>query len=194
MSRSSTEPHGLWDEALRPTAPSPPSGWTPSGMGSAVGSHLVDVHDHLRHELARLLEAIDQVREGRATTADARQVMSELTLSQHDWAVGAYCARYCSVVTQHHGIEDAAVFPHLRAANPELAPVIDRLQDEHVAIHGVLVEVDRLLVEYMGSTGDVVMLQAAVGVLAEALVSHLAYEEHEVIPSLQRFGMFPGQV
>ena len=63
-----------------------------------------------------------------------------------------------------------------------------------MAIHGVLVEVDRLLVEYMGSTGDVVTLQAAVVVLAEALVSHLAYEEHEVIPSLQRFGMFPGQV
>ena len=43
-----------------------------------------------------------------------------MTMRQNDWTLGAYCASYCRVVTGHHSLEDAEVFPHLGARTPAL--------------------------------------------------------------------------
>ncbi len=39
------------------------------------------------------------------------------------------------MVTTHHTLEDIGVFPHLRRADPQLGPVLDRLVEEHHVIH-----------------------------------------------------------
>lgn len=185
--------HDLWDESARPQAPEPPAGHRYHPQGPAVGAHLVDVHDHLRAELAQLRDVVRQVEQGRASAGEAREVLQELTLKQNAWALGAYCAGYCRLLTQHHTLEDRAIFPHLRAAEPGLEPVVDRLEEEHVVIHGVVEQVDRALVTAVTS-GDLEPVRAAVDLLTDALLSHLSYEEHQLVEPLARHGMFAGQL
>ncbi len=184
----------LWDTSARPVAPPAPPGHVYSARGLAVGRHLADVHDHLRQELDQIREMLGQVKRGRMTAGEARAVLNEMTMRQNNWALGAYCAAYRSMITQHHGLEDRAVFPHLRRAEPGLIPVIDRLEQEHVIIHEVVEGVDRALVRLVTSPDDVTDLQAAVDALTEALRSHLAYEEQHITGPLSRVGFFPGQV
>ena len=117
-----------------------------------------------------------------------------MALRRNDWTLGASCSRYCGVVAQHHGIEDAAVFPHLLRSEPGLGPVIERLTDEHRVIHDAIQDVDRALVHHIAHPGDFERIQAAIDLLTDALLSHLSYEEHEIVEPLARLGFHPGQV
>jgi iron-sulfur cluster repair protein YtfE (RIC family) len=181
--------HGLWDEQTRPSSQQEPGAGNP-----AVGRHLVDVHDHLRAELARVRDVVEQVRRGRLDAGAARDAIAEMTLRQNDWTLGAYCASYCRLLTQHHGLEDASVFPHLREADPRLGPVLDRLEQEHDVIHAVLEGLDYALVEYVRDPTNAAALDEAVQLLSDTLLSHLAYEERELVPALSEHGFFPGQL
>jgi hypothetical protein len=180
----------VWDEDSRPTGPvpDPDRAYTPHEQAS--GRHLVDVHDGLRAELARLRELIDQVTTGRTDPRAARDHINQMTIRQNNWTVGAYCESYCRIVTMHHTLEDRGVFPHLRAADPRLAPVIDRLEQEHVAIHGVLEEVDRALVAFVSAPDGDKQLAEVADLLTDTLLSHLAYEERELVEPLARLGFY----
>ncbi|HEY1320588.1 MAG TPA: hemerythrin domain-containing protein [Streptosporangiaceae bacterium] len=184
----------LWDESSRPSAPPPPPDTAYTAHGRAVGSHLIDIHDHLRNELTQLRDLIDQVRNGAASAGQARSALNEMTMRQNDWALGAYCASYCRIVTGHHSLEDEAIFPYLRASEPGLAPVIDRLADEHKVIHQVLGDVDKALVDLLRNPGDFTGLQRAADILTDTLLSHLAYEEGQLIEPLARHGFYAGQM
>jgi hypothetical protein len=117
-----------------------------------------------------------------------------MALRQNDWAVGAFCARYCGIVTQHHGLEDDAIFPHLVRSEAALGPVVDRLREEHLAIHDAVQAVDRALVDHINRPQSYDGIQAAIDFLTDALRSHLSYEEHEIVEPLARHGFYPGQV
>jgi hemerythrin-like domain-containing protein len=184
--RLSTE--AVWDETTRPTGPAPEPERTYRPHERAAGQHLVDIHDHLRAELRQLRDLVEQVTSGVAEAVDARDHIHQMTIRQNNWTVGAYCVSYCRVVTTHHTLEDVSVFPHLRRADPALAPVIDRLKAEHAAIHEVLERVDRALVAFVAGPDGVKALTAAVDLLTDALLSHLAYEERELIEPLSRLG------
>jgi len=186
--------HGRWDESTRPVGPPAQKGYVYTDRAKAVGRHLVEVHDHLRQELSQVRDLLRQVKQGSMTAGRARAVLNEMTMRQNNWTLGAYCAAYCSMLTQHHGLEDRAIFPHLRRADPGLVPVIDRLEQEHVIIHGVVEDVDRALVNLVRHPGEFTELQEAVDVLADTLGSHLAYEEQQITEPLARHGFFPGQV
>jgi hemerythrin-like domain-containing protein len=115
-----------------------------------------------------------------------------MSLRQNNWTLGAYCQSYCGFVNGHHSLEDASVFPHLRRADPAVAPVLDRLQHEHAAIHGLLDRVDGALVALVRE-GDGVALdrvEKALDELADRLLSHLAYEERELRGPLARHGFY----
>ena len=184
----------VWDETTRPTRPAPSRGTGYSRLGRYIGGHLIEVHDHLRAELARVRELVRQVREGAIDAGGARSVINEMTLRQNDWALGAYCASYCRFVTGHHILEDEAVFPHLRAREAGLGPVIDRLTYEHKLIHQVLTDVDQALVEHLRNPTDLAGLQQAVDLLTDTLLSHLAYEEAQLVEPLARHGFYDGQL
>jgi hemerythrin-like domain-containing protein len=92
-------------------------------------------------------------------------------------------------VTTHHTLEDQSLFPHLRDADPRLAPVIDRLEQEHHAIHDVLEGVDRALVALVSGPDGMAGLRAAVDLLSDTLLSHLAYEERQLIEPIARLGV-----
>jgi hypothetical protein len=183
-----------WDEAGRPTVTPPSSdGAGYSDIGRAVGQHLVDVHDHLRGELLQLRELIEQLRAGTADAGLVRGFINQMTIRQNSWTVGAYCASYCRIVTQHHSMEDEGIFPHLRSHEPALGPVLNRLAEEHLIIHGVLESVDAAFVAYLGDL-DFTGLDEAIQALDHTLLSHLAYEESQLVEPLARHGFYPGQV
>ena len=139
-------------------------------------------------------DLVEQVKAGALGVGDARSAINEMTMRQNDWTLGAYCASYCRVVTGHHSLEDAEVFPHLRRADPGLAPVIDRLHEEHLVIHDVLEEVDAALGRLRRRLERLTALEDALDLLSDTLLSHLAYEEQQIVEPLARLGFYAGQL
>jgi alkanesulfonate monooxygenase SsuD/methylene tetrahydromethanopterin reductase-like flavin-dependent oxidoreductase (luciferase family) len=183
-----------WDEATRPHRPESGPEVAYTDRGRLVGRHLIEVHDMLRAELGELRGVLAQVREGALSAGEARSALNEMTLRQNDWTLGAFCARYCGVVAQHHGLEDEAVFPHLARSDEGLKPVIERLADEHLVIHDAIQAVDRALVDHINHPEDYEPIQAAIDFLTDSLLSHLSYEEYELVEPLARLGFYPGQL
>jgi Hemerythrin HHE cation binding domain len=91
-------------------------------------------------------------------------------------------------------MEDDAIFPHLASAEPSLPPVIQRLTDEHLVIHDAIQEVDKALVQHINHPKDFDAIQAAMDFLTDSLLSHLSYEEVELVEPLARLGFYPNQV
>jgi hemerythrin-like domain-containing protein len=183
-----------WDDSTRPRRDRSGPVVTYTEQGRRVSKQLIDVHDVLRGELTELRDILRQVRDEAMPAGDARAALNEMALRQNDWTLGAFCARYCSEVAQHHALEDAAVFPHLASREPQLKPVIDRLTEEHLVIHDAIQEVDRALVQHMTRPDNHDAIQDAIDYLTDALLSHLAYEEQELVEPLARLGFYPDQV
>lgn len=180
----------VWDESTRPTVPPPDTDRVYAAHEQAAGRHLVEVHDHLRAELAKVRSLIDEVTAGTMDPGAARSHINLMTMRQNNWTLGAYCESYCRFVTTHHTLEDQSVFPHLRRRDALLAPVIDRLEEEHHAIHDVLEGVDRALVALVTEPDGIRALHAAMDLLTDTLLSHLSYEERELVEPLARFGFY----
>jgi hypothetical protein len=179
----------LLDESERPTGPALDPSRTYSTYQLQSGQHLIDVHDHLRAELEQIRDLVEQVAAGSTGVGQARSHINTMTMRQNNWTLGTYCESYCRLVTTHHSLEDASLFPHLRRADPELAPVVDRLEAEHRIIHDVLEGVDKALVALVDGSGNIDGLRAAVDLLDDTLLSHLSYEERELVEPLARLGV-----
>lgn len=182
-----------WDESTRPTAAQPDDA-APTSSGASAGQHLVEVHDHYRSELAQLRDVLDQVRAGSLGAGAARSELNQMAVRANTWVLGSVCQSYCLALTQHHSMEDAAVFPHLGSQDHGLSAVVERLGQEHRAIHNLLESVDAALVDLVTAPDDLTAVQAAVDALTEALLSHFTYEERELVGPLSRHGFYAGQV
>ena len=88
----------------------------------AWGEELRAVHDLLRRGLQA---ARDQVEDGGTAGPPA----AELRL---------YCRGFCAALAGHHRSEDGALFPEVLAARPDLAPVVQRLSQDHSMIDHLL--------------------------------------------------------
>ena len=84
----------------------------PATTGARVNHrNLVAIHDHLRSELEQIGQAVRQVAAGELQPVAARSLISRMTLRQNHWTLGSFCASYCRIVTIHHAVEDAHMFP-----------------------------------------------------------------------------------
>jgi alkanesulfonate monooxygenase SsuD/methylene tetrahydromethanopterin reductase-like flavin-dependent oxidoreductase (luciferase family)/hemerythrin-like domain-containing protein len=180
----------LWDESTRPSGPEPDLGTAYSELGVAAAQDLVDVHNMLRAELTQIHDLIEQVAAGTIRASAARSEINAMTIRQNNWTLGSFCESYCRIVTLHHSLEDQQMFPHLRDGDPRLAPVIDRLEEEHHTIHDVLEDVDRALVSLVAGSDDVAALRASFDLLSDTLLSHLAYEERTLLEPIGRLGLW----
>ncbi len=180
-----------WDESTRPTGPVPDPARVYTAEEQAAGRHLIDVHDHLRAELDQLRNLVEQVAAGDTNAAAVRSYINRMTIRQNNWTLGTFCETYCRTVTMHHTLEDRSVFPHLRHSDEQLAPVIDRLEEEHRQIHDLLERVDRALVALVADEDDGIdRVDSAMNLLTDALLSHFSYEERELIEPLARHGFY----
>ena len=187
--RHSTD--SAWDESTRPRGPQPDPARRYTADQQAAGRHLIDVHDGLRSELARLRDMVEQVAAGHRNPAAVRSFVNRMTIRQNGWTLGAFCASYCRIVAGHHTLEDRSVFPHLRNADTELAPVIDRLEQEHEVIADLLERVDQAMLALVTNEEDgMAKAQAVMDLFTDALLSHLSYEERELVEPLARLGFY----
>jgi hypothetical protein len=179
----------VWDESARPLAPTPDPAATYGEFDRSFARDLVAVHNHLRAELTQLRDMISQVAAGSLDVATARTEINKLTMRQNQWTVGAYCESYCRLVGLHHTLETTQLFPGLSRLDRRLAPVTARLDAEHEIIAGLLSRVDAALVALVTDpVRGMPALQSAVDLLTDALLSHLSYEEHQLLEPLARFG------
>ncbi len=173
------------DEEKRPHVP-PTTGAPVTPVGRESQETLLQVHEHLRTELAEIREAAAQVAAGSMDPAAARTLLNRMAMRQNYWTLGAFCAQYCRVVSIHHTIEDYQMFPSLRREEKALGPVLDRLHWEHEVIAEQIDRVDRALVAMMNDPAKITEVQRAADELEAMLLSHLAYEEDQLLGPLGR--------
>jgi hemerythrin-like domain-containing protein len=125
--------------------------------------------------------------------AELEAELRELKTAGPLWQLKVNCLRYCRVVHLHHGLEDAMLFPALREADPDIGPVVDRLEADHRRVSDLLDAVEaaaaRLTAADEDARADVVVTLDA---LHGHLLEHLDYEELRAGPVLRRLERIPG--
>jgi alkanesulfonate monooxygenase SsuD/methylene tetrahydromethanopterin reductase-like flavin-dependent oxidoreductase (luciferase family) len=192
---SPDEVHRFADETAPAVRELAEGGETPPAAAATThagaGAHLVEVHDALRAELARLRDLVGQVSAGTTNAQAVRSFINRMAIRQNNWTLGTFCETYCRTVTHHHTLEDRSIFPHLRASDPALEAVIERLEQEHEVIAELLERVDQALVALVGSAGDgIERVTQAMDELAAALLAHFTYEEEQLTGPLDRHGFY----
>jgi iron-sulfur cluster repair protein YtfE (RIC family) len=158
----------------------PPTG-QPGTPGEALLRELQMVHDMVRHDLAVCRALADEVAAGVAPEQVHARITS-LRTSGPLWKLRVNCLYYCRVVHTHHRIEDATLFPAVRRTNPELGPVVDRLEADHKRVSHLLDEVEdgAEALENHDDTAARTRLVAALNDLAGDLLAHLEFEEEAI--------------
>jgi hemerythrin-like domain-containing protein len=97
-------------------------------------------------------------------------------------AMLCYIAEYPE--RQHHPKEEALLFPAVRAARPELSPVLNRLGHEHAAGDHLLCRLERALTawECLGESRAPAFI-ALLDDYVRYYLSHMQIEEREVLPA-----------
>lgn len=150
----------------------PPNLLNDDGTAS-MATMLMLSHHAFRRDIARLIRAVDQIKAGDVSRADALR---------NEWATS-----YRQALHGHHTMEDAHIFPDIKSKHPDLASVIDTLTEQHHRI-------DPLLEKGDAAFADLAHPENAEGVLQElhALIrEHLAFEEAQITPSLRDNTEFP---
>ncbi|MFD8193526.1 nitroreductase/quinone reductase family protein [Streptomyces wuyuanensis] len=136
----------------------------PPNMGTtSMGEAIKAVHDAFRRELALIRDEI---------AATGPRLGAQLRIN---------CLTLCQGLHNHHTGEDTALFPFLAGRYEELAPVTDRLREEHGKIAALLDELRRVVTADGAEPG---LVQAEVERLTVELETHLTYEEEQLIPVL----------
>jgi iron-sulfur cluster repair protein YtfE (RIC family) len=159
-------------------------------VGDAFFEELLWVHGMIRQDLETVRELAAQVSGGLAPADAAAQVRS-LAANGPLWALKVNCLHYCRFVHGHHRLEDVALFPAIRDAEPDLAPVVDRLEADHRRVAEQLDEVEAAVAALSADDGERSRVVDALSVLAEDLLAHLEREEEGIGPVLRRMDRHP---
>ncbi|RBQ17916.1 nitroreductase family deazaflavin-dependent oxidoreductase [Spongiactinospora rosea] len=132
----------------------------------SLGEMLRKVHDSFRTELVIIRKEI---------AASGPTLGAQLRVN---------CLTVCQSLSIHHGHEDNGMFPALDRSNPELAPALARLREEHEVIARLL---DDLKAVLAADAPEPAVLAGEVERLTTELLAHLDYEEEQLIPALDAF-------
>ena len=99
---------------------------------------------------------------------------------------GNLCGGTCDMLTAHHSIEDAWIFPELHDRSDGLRAVVDRLIMEHGVIHQMLVDMEKAAVALIESpnAGQFDNLRSIFETLEAFVMSHFGYEQTELEEAL----------
>ena len=154
--------------------------------GASLFDELLWVHGMIRRDLDTVRDLAGAVTNG-TPAAEIQAELEELKTNGPLWKLKVNCLHYCRFVHSHHGAEDAMLFPALRAANPDLAPVIDRLEADHRRVSDVLDEVEEAARELSAEAEAESRARVAVALdgLADNLLEHLDFEEENVANTMR---------
>lgn len=160
------------------------------------GEHLVReltwVHSLLRNDLGRLRVLADRVAAD-ATPESIRAEIRELQTTSPLWKLRVNCLAYCRFTHSHHTHEDVSLFPALRAFDPALESVVDRLEADHRLVSDILDRIEagaeRLTDDDTPATRREIIDSLAA--LAQHLLAHLDYEEDAISPTLRQWSTWP---
>ncbi|MEU3300277.1 nitroreductase/quinone reductase family protein [Streptomyces sp. NPDC006678] len=160
----------------------------PNTNTTSMGEAIKVIHDGFRRELALIRQEIMDAGPG---------LGAQLRIN---------CLTLCQGLHNHHTGEDTALFPYLAGQDEELAPVLDRLRQEHEKIAALLSDLREVVAPdgtayaaadasadasanpagdgSAGGGADPTFVLAEVERLTEELEAHLRYEEEELIPAL----------
>jgi hypothetical protein len=160
-------------------------------QGKALFQELLWVHGAIRRDLATVEELAAEVVAG-LPAEEARERIEALKTGGPLWQLKINCLRYCRFVHMHHNAEDTLFFPRLRAANPGVAPVIDKLESDHRVVSDLLDEVEAAAAQLDGDdSASRERLAAGLRSLAKELLVHLDYEEQEAGPTIRSLTRHP---
>jgi hemerythrin-like domain-containing protein len=141
----------------------------------AAGRQLLTGHRELRAQLSALRAALDEengLTEAVRGTGDRASLVQQLR---------ARCLEYCLGLHHHHTMEDGA-FPVFEQRYPEIAPVIERLREEHRQVAAGLDRLSKLVENDDGQ--DLTWLRAELERTVAGLEEHFVYEETYLLPAL----------
>ena len=164
----------------------------PQPAGEAFFKELLWVHRMVRRDLATVRELATDTANGDASAAEVRDGIQSLKTNGPLWKLKVNCLRYCGFVHSHHNAEDVMLFPALRAANPELGPVVDRLEADHRLVSDLLDEVEASAGALGDGSGEDerARVDLALEGLAGHLLEHLDFEEENIAETLRSMSHF----
>jgi hypothetical protein len=161
--------------------------------GRALFEELLWVHSAIRRDLATVEQLAVDVDDGLPGDA-VEATLGELKTRGPLWRLKVDCLRYCRFVHAHHGAEDVLLFPALRATDPEIDPVVDRLEADHARVSDLLdaVEAAARALSETDEDGARPRVIETLQDLHGHLLEHLDYEEREAGPTIRRLDSLTG--
>jgi hypothetical protein len=155
--------------------------------GRAMFQELLWVHSAIRRDLEIVEKLAADVSEGLPGEA-LQDALGELETTGPLWQLKVNCLHYCRHVHAHHGAENALLFPALRAADPEIGPVVDRLEADHARVSDLLDAIEAAARELTESGSSDARRRVSEGLhdLRVHLLEHLDYEERHAGPTMRR--------
>jgi hypothetical protein len=162
----------------------------------ALSEQLVRVHQELRERLASLRAEIDS---GTTSSISNSRTTGTIGIIGTTGTTGnsgpddllSHCLGFCTAIHTHHTGEDRQLFPALRAAAPELVPIISKLEEDHVLVAGILRQIRDLLTARPAAPDpdpDSARLQRELDGLTAILESHFSFEERRIANALDALG------
>jgi hypothetical protein len=155
--------------------------------GRAMFRELLWVHRAIRRDLEIVEALAADVDEGLGGDA-VEERLEALKTGGPLWQLKVSCLRYCSFVHSHHNAEDVMLFPALRAANPSIDEVVDRLESDHARVSDLLDAVEAAARALNGTDDGGARERVVAGLrdLHGHLLEHLSYEELQAGPTMRR--------
>ena len=154
--------------------------------GKAMFQELLWVHSAIRRDLETVERLAADVENGLPGQA-LEDALDELKTTGPLWRLKVNCLRYCRFVHAHHNAEDALLFPALRAADPSIGSVVDRLEADHARVSDLLDVIEAAARNLTETDGADARRRVIDGLqdLRVHLLEHLDYEEQSAGPTMR---------
>ena len=175
------------ESGTRPKAPALPGA---TEAHRSKGRHLAAIHRGYLADLARIAAVLERIEAGDSPPEHLRDIVLTLDMAQNLRAFGSLCGQGCQILTMHHNIEQAHMFPALERAGVDgITAVVARLRQEHEVVHELLKRLEQASHALVASPQDAELAQCRAVFLAlkSAIASHFHYEETELEEALGLF-------
>lgn len=172
------------NEADRPSAP------PIAGAGSEhhrAGAQLALIHRHHLMEVAKIAAVLHRIEAGDAPPEDLYDIVLASDMAENFRAFGSLCGQECRILTVHHDIEQASMFPKLEQAGDGMfAQIVAKLRAEHEVVHELLTRLERAAMALMYDQTEANFAEAAevFRKLETVVRSHFKYEETELAEAI----------